>query len=189
MRETGDVPELGRRRARKDCLDTKALVGQLVLERVAQSEDVGFRRAVDAVQRLWRDTHDGGDIYECASPSCDEGGRRRVAQTRQGGDVQRDHGVHLVDVGLEERSDRPDTGVVDQHVDAGVIPQPGLDAGEVGLVVEVGNERLDRNACLGLEPCGDVRQPLLVSRHENQVVPAALRDDRRKPRRCRWRRQ
>src|SRR5438445_11749485 len=50
--EPGDCPELGRGRPRQYRLDAQALIGELVLQRMAERNDVGLARTVHAVERL-----------------------------------------------------------------------------------------------------------------------------------------
>jgi len=50
--EAGDFPQVRRGRPRQHRLDADALVGELVLQRMAEREDKGFGRAVDTVERL-----------------------------------------------------------------------------------------------------------------------------------------
>src|SRR4029077_6341371 len=50
--QAGECPELGRGRAWQHCLDAEALVGELVLERMAERKNVGLACAVYTVERL-----------------------------------------------------------------------------------------------------------------------------------------
>ena len=55
--EPGDFPEVGRGRARQHRLDADAFIGELVLQRMAERNDLGFGRAVHTVERLGGDPH------------------------------------------------------------------------------------------------------------------------------------
>jgi hypothetical protein len=70
----------------------------------------------------------------------DESGHRCVRQPRQRDDVEVYHFLHLVHVGSQQRRNRTESGVVDQHRDAAVRTQVGLDTCQVGLLTEVRDE-------------------------------------------------
>jgi hypothetical protein len=53
--EAGYLPEVGRGRARQHRLDANAFIGELVLQRITECNDVGFARAIHGVERF------GGD--------------------------------------------------------------------------------------------------------------------------------
>ena len=62
---------------------------------------------------------------------------RNARQAGERGDVKRDHIVHLVDVGVVERSCGTDVGIVDQQSDAGVGVQRCFNSSEAPVTSPV----------------------------------------------------
>ena len=119
-RHAGHVPEIGGGGARQHGLHAHALVGQFVLQRLREREHEGLAAAVHAVEQFRRDGDDRGDVDDRAVAARDERRRGRIGQSREDIDVERDHALHVADVGLQQRRGRTDAGVVDQQGDAGV---------------------------------------------------------------------
>jgi hypothetical protein len=63
----------------------------------------------------------------------------------------------LVDVGRQQRGCGRDTGIVDQHRDAGVGAQQCFDPAKIGLVVEVRRDDANRSARLLVKAAGRIR--------------------------------
>ncbi len=61
-RQAGDFPNVGRGRGRQHPLDADAFIGELVLQRMAERNDEGLGRPVDAVERLGGDAHHRRDV-------------------------------------------------------------------------------------------------------------------------------
>jgi hypothetical protein len=53
-------------------------------------------------------------------------GKGVISTTRERGHVESDHLVHLLDVGIKQRRDRADAGIVDEHGDARIVLQRDL---------------------------------------------------------------
>ena len=107
----------------------------------------GLGAAVDAVEQELRRQRDGrGDVDDRALAARDEAGHRGIGEPHQGGDVDVDHLLHQIDVGLPGRHGRADAGIVDEQRDAGVGPEDGLDPREVRHISEVGGDHLDRTS-------------------------------------------
>ena len=81
--------------------------------------------------------------------------------------------LHGVDVGLQERLQGADAGIVDQHRDAGFGAEQRLDPPQVRLVVEVGRDGLDAAA----GRIGNALRHRLelrpVARHEDEIIATA----------------
>ena len=167
------VPEVGRGRAGQDGLDAHVLVGQFLVKRLAQGEHEGFRRAIDAVQDFRRDGDHRADVDDRAAAAGDERRSRGIGEPRQRRDVEVDHLLHGVDVGLQKRLERADTRIVDQHRDAGIGGEDRLDSLQIRLVVEVGGDGFDGAAGRAGDAVGHLVQPRLVARDEDEVVAAA----------------
>ena len=127
------------------------LSAELMLQRLAERQHERFAAAIDAVERLGRDRHDRGDIDDGAAAARDEAGHRGVGQPGERADIEADHLIHLLDVGIEQRRRGADAGIVHQQRDARVGAQRRLDPGQIRLVVEVGCDRLDRPAGLAFQ--------------------------------------
>ncbi|ENN86522.1 hypothetical protein RHSP_08955 [Rhizobium freirei PRF 81] len=183
----GDAPEFGGRRARQHDLDADVLIGKLMLQRLAESEHEGFRSAINAVQNLGRDRHDGGDIDDGATAAGDETGHDGIGQPHHRGHVDIDHFLHLVGVGLEQRRRTAEAGIVDEHGDAPVFLQHLFDFGEIVFAAKVGGQRLDGAAGLIGQPACQRLQPLAIAGDENEIVALLcqpMRIDRTNARRC-----
>src|SRR6266481_3361938 len=63
---------------------------------------------------------------------------------RERGNVESDHVVHLLNVGIQQRRDGADASIVDEHGDGLIIPQRGFHLREIPLVIEVRWQRSDR---------------------------------------------
>jgi hypothetical protein len=171
-RRAGDVPELGRRRARQHRVDAHALVGQLVLQALAEGQDEGLAAPVDAVEDFRPHRHDRGDVDQGPATARHEARNGGVGQAGQDVDVQRQHPAHVLDIGLQQRRGGADAGVVDQGGDALVVAQHLLHPGEVGAIGQVGGQDLDLAARLGGDPAGHGVQPRAVAGDQDQVVAA-----------------
>src|ERR1700722_8786338 len=101
---------------------------------MAEAEDVRLRGAVYAVQVLHGDGHRRGDVDDGALAARHEGRSGGVGQASEGGDVQIDHRLHLVDVSLQDRGDGAGAGVVDQHGDVRILAKNSFDLGQARLV-------------------------------------------------------
>jgi hypothetical protein len=84
--------------------------------------------------------------------------------------VTRDHLVHLLDVGIEQRRDGADASVVDEHADRLLIPQRALYLREIRLVIEVCRHQSDRASGLARQAGGEVLQPPLGAGDQDEVV-------------------
>ena len=73
----GRVPEIGRGRTGQDGLDAHVLVGQLLVQRLAEGEHEGFRAAIDAVQHFRRDGDHRADVDDRAAAAA-----RRMPEPR-----------------------------------------------------------------------------------------------------------
>ena len=71
---------------------------QLILERLSEVDHVGFGAAVRAIQQLGCECHNGRDVDEQAVVTRHESRQRRERETRQGRDIQVDHGLEIVDL-------------------------------------------------------------------------------------------
>ena len=171
-RIAGNVPELGGGGGGQHGLDAHALLGQILLQRVAEAQDIGFRGAVDAIEVLDRDGHRRRDVDDGTLAAGHEGGGHCIGQAGQGSDVDVDHRLHRVDVGLQDRGDRADAGIVDQHGDAGIVAEHRFHLGEVRLAGEIRRKRGDLHAGFGAQALGRRLEALRVARHQDQVVAA-----------------
>jgi hypothetical protein len=66
-----------------------------------------------------------------------------VGEAGEGGDVESDHVLHLPDVGLKQRGDGREAGVIDEHGDARIVLQLCFHFREIRLVVEVRHDGSD----------------------------------------------
>jgi hypothetical protein len=139
---------------------------------MAEAQDVGFRSAVDAVQRLDRDADNRRDVDDRPFTTRHERRRDSIGKARQCGDVQVDHCLHLVDVGLQDRRDGADASIIDQHGDARIVAKHSLDLGEAALCIQIRRQHRDLTAGFAAKPISDNVQPLLVSRDQDQVATA-----------------
>jgi len=80
--QASDFPHVGRRRAGQDRLDADPFIGEFVLQRMTEGEDVGFGGAVHTVERLGRDADDGADVDDRARATFDERRCRGLSQSR-----------------------------------------------------------------------------------------------------------
>ena len=106
-------------------------------------------------------------------PRRDERRSRGIGEPRQRRDVEVDHLLHGVDVGLQKRLERADTRIVDQHRDAGIGGEDRLDPLQIRLVVEVGGDGFDDAAGRAGDALRHLVQPSLVACDEDEVVAAA----------------
>ena len=150
--ETALLPKVGRGRGRQHRLNAETLVGQLVLQRMGEREDEGFRRAVHAVQPLGANGDGRCDVDDRASAALNEGRRSRIGQAGERSNVERDHLLHLFRVGLQERGKGGGSGIVDEHGDAGIVAQPHFDLGQIIFLAEVGGQDLDGSPRLAHQP-------------------------------------
>ncbi len=112
-------------------------------------------------------------MVDRAPAALDETWRRGIGQARQRTDVQRDHLLHLLGVGCQQRASRADAGIVDKGGDAGVGLQHVRDAGEIRLVAEIRRDDLDRATGLVGEALGQFIETGLIAGHEDQVIAPA----------------
>ena len=96
--EAAFFPNVGRGRRGQHGLDTDALVGELVLQRMGERKDIGLACAVHAIEPLGRNADHRSDVDDRACAARNEGGGYGISQTRERCDVQRDHRFHLVNV-------------------------------------------------------------------------------------------
>src|SRR6202042_846760 len=129
-------------------LDLDALVLDLVVEGLGEIEHECLGAAVDAVEQLRVERNDGRDVDDEPLRARDETGQSRGGEARQRGDVQLDHVVHLVDVGIDQLGDTAEAGVVDQGGDAAVRTQALFYTLEVGSDGEVGGQSVSLAAGL-----------------------------------------
>jgi hypothetical protein len=80
---------------------------------------------------------------------------------------------HLLDVGIQQRRDGCGAGIVDKHGDARIVPQRGLDLGELHLIGKIGGQHFDGPSGLARQTCRKALQPRLVSGHQDEVASAA----------------
>ncbi len=142
-RKAGDFPKVGRGRAWQHHLDADAFGRKLVLQRMAERNDIGFGRAVHTVERLGRDPHHGRDVDDRARRPRNECRRGGISQAGERRNVDGDHLIRLVNLGIQQRRDRADAGIVDEHGDGLIIPQQAFHLREIRLVAEVGAQRGD----------------------------------------------
>src|SRR3546814_11793710 len=64
---------------------------------LVEREDEGLAAAVHAIEDLGPDRDDRRDVDDSAGPARHEAGCRGVGQTRERGDIERDHLLHGVD--------------------------------------------------------------------------------------------
>ncbi len=139
---------------------------------MAQSEHESFGSAVDAVEDFRHDGHYGADVDDRAAPAGNERRSHGIGEPSQRRDIEIDHLLHSVDVGLQKRLERADTRIVDQHRDARIGSEYRLDPLQIRLVVEVGGDRFDAaSGCAG-DAVGHLDQSILIAGHEDQVVAA-----------------
>jgi hypothetical protein len=124
--------------------------------------------AVGAIEPFGSDRDDGGDVYDRACAAADKGRCSRVGDTRECKHVQRDHFLHLPDVGGQQRRGRADARVVDQHRDVIAGAKRCLDPCKVLRGGEIGHERLNTAAGRLGEPAGKARGRSAL-RHQNQI--------------------
>ena len=136
-------PDVRRGRRGQHRLDTNALVGELVLQRLSEGKDIGLARAVHAIEPLRHDADHRSDVDDRACAARNEGGGGGIGQARERRDVQRDHRFHLIDVRVHERREGGRTGVVDEHGDARVVAKHGLDLRKRRFVAEIGGDHFD----------------------------------------------
>ena len=133
---------------------------------------IRLARTVDAVEDFRRDGDDRGDVDDGAAAAGDQARRRRIGETGERPDIERDHVVHRIDIGVEQRRHGRNARIVDQHRDAGVGAQPRFDAPEIGLVVEIRGDDVDAPAGLVGELLCQIVEALAVARHQDQIVAA-----------------
>lgn len=172
-RQAGRLPEIGGGRAGQHGLHLHALVGEFVVQRLAEREHERLRAAVHAVQRFRRDRDDRRNIDHRTAAAGDEAGHRRVGEARERRHVQVDHPGHRVDVAVEQRRVRADARIVHEQRDARILLQLRLDGGEGRAVVEVGVDDLDAALRVVRDAIGEGGQPVAVAGDQDQVVTAA----------------
>jgi hypothetical protein len=145
----------------------------IVAQRLAESEHESLGSTVHGVEHLGRQRHDRRDVDDGALAAIDEGARRRMAEPREGSDVEIDHALHGVEAGLQRRRVQAHAGIVHQHADAGVGLQQVLDAPQVRCIFEVGRHGLDDRRGFRLEARGQRIEPISIARHQDEVVAAA----------------
>jgi hypothetical protein len=157
------------------------------VQRQAERQHESLGAAVDAIEDFRRNADGGGHVDDRPATARDQTRHGGIGQARQRADVKRDHLVHLVDVGRQQRPCGSNTGVVNLQRDPVVRPQHVLDAAEVFAVVEVGRDDLDRASRLIAETLGELRQLAVTARHQDQFVVATgqpIRVNRPNARRC-----
>jgi hypothetical protein len=105
-----------------------------------------------------------------ASAACDEAGDCDIGQSRERTDVETDHVVHLLDVGVEQRRRGPDAGIVDEERDVRVRTQGRFDPCQIRLVVKVGCNRVDGTAGRASQALRQAGKTGLVAGDQDQVV-------------------
>ena len=168
--EAGDLPEVGRGRARQHRLDADTFVGELVLQRMAERKDIGFARAVYTVERLGRDAHHRSDVDDRPCAARDKCRSCCIGQARKRSNVESDYFVHLVNVGIQQWRNGGRAGIVDEHGDARIVPQRSLDLGELRPVAKVGGQYLSGPSRLARQTCRKGLQPRLIPGHQDEVV-------------------
>ncbi len=174
-RQASDFPHVGGRRAGQDRLDADPFVGEFVLQRMTEGEDIGFGGAVDTVERLRRYANDGADVDDRARATLDECRCRGVRQPREGDAVECNYLFHFVDVGIEKRHDGADTSVVDEHCDTRIFLQLCFHFREIYLVVEVRHDGGDVASARAREARSERFEGRLAAAYKNEIV-SALRE-------------
>jgi len=93
---------------------------------LAKRNDIRLGRAIHAVERLGRDADDGC-VEDRALAARDESGRDAIGQACERGNVESDHGVHLLYIGIQQLRDCGDASIVSEQGDGRTIPQSGAD--------------------------------------------------------------
>src|SRR5712664_4453625 len=78
----------------------------------------------------------------------------------------------IFSVGTQQRRYRGDASVVDEHADARIASQRGLDLCEIRLVIEVRRQRSNRAPGLTRQALGERLERRLAAGHEDEVVAA-----------------
>jgi len=169
-RQASDFPDVGRCRAGQDRLDADPFVGEFVVQRMTEGEDIGFGRAVHTVERLRRDADDGADVDDRAGATLDECRCRGISQSREGDAVECNHLFHFLDVGIKQRRDGGGTSVVDEHCDTQIFPQLCFHFREIYLVVEVRHDRSDVASARSREARSERFEGCLAATYENEIV-------------------
>ena len=171
-RQASDFPHVGRRRAGQDRLDADPFVGEFVLQRMTEGEDISFGGAVHTVERLRRNGNDGADVDDRARATLDECRCRGVSQSRESDDVECDDLFHFLDVGTEKRHDGADTSVVDKHCDTRIFLQLCFHFREIYSVVEVRHDGSDVASGRAREARSERFEGRFAAGYKNQIVSA-----------------
>ena len=125
----------------------------LLVEALAEAEDVGLRGGVDREVRPGLVGGDAGHVEQPAAAARHHRGQGGVRQAGQRPDVEAHLLVQAVGVGLVERPAGPEPGVVDDQVDRPVdIADAGADGVLAATLVEVGDQHLDAGQFVGQCP-------------------------------------
>lgn len=88
----------------------------------------------------------------------------------EGDDVKRNHFFHLLDVGIKQRSDGSEAGIVNEHGDARIVLQLCLDFRQIQLVVDVRHDGSDKPSARAGEARRQLLEWLLAACHKNEIV-------------------
>ncbi len=116
----------------------------------------------------------GGDVDEDAPVSPERARGAALVRRVRGDDVEGEHLVEAVRIGLGERGGDPEAGVVDERVDGEAV---GLEVGEETVHpvggCEVLSEHVHRDAMRGREFIGERLEPIPAPGDEDEVGPRA----------------
>ncbi len=99
----------------------------------------------------------------------DETGNGGISQAGECGDIEVNHFHHRIDIGLEQRRDPAEAGIVDENLDGRVLTQTVLDQAPVGGIGQVGAKDLHLPAGRGGDLAGNRVQAFRVTGHQDEV--------------------
>lgn len=142
------LEKLGDHGARLDQRDAHVALGDLLAKRLGEGTDAELGRVVDGATLAGAAAGDGGDVDHVGDQprplvgALDQVRERRLGDVEETLDVEVDHPLPFLDVGIEGRAEQHQAGVVDDGVEAAELGDRALDQGLGGGAV--GDVGLDR---------------------------------------------
>src|SRR5262249_10281911 len=162
--------KLGRHRAGTQYGDAHAARLELLIERLAEREDVGFRRIIDRHSGTRQEGGDRGHV-ENAALAAFQAVDEREGERGERTNIDVDHGELLSAVELVGDPEQAEAGIVDD--DLGLQPEPGQCLANITHGVDprhIGAQNRRARSPLGGNGIGKRVERLLASRDENDFV-------------------